>query len=409
MSMIEVRNVTKIFGPREKSVLPMVKDGVSKEEILAKTGHVVGLRDISLSIEEGEMFVIMGLSGSGKSTLIRHFNRLIDPTDGAILYQGDDILRLDDKGLVNFRRKRLGMVFQRFGLLPHRTVLENAAYGLEIQGIPKAQRQERAAEWLKKVGLDGFENNYPSQLSGGMQQRVGLARALCNDPDVLLMDEAFSALDPLIRGQMQDQLVELQAELKKTIVFITHDLDEALRLGDRIAMLKDGALVQIGKPNDILLNPADDYVRDFVRDVNRAKVLSVDTLMQPPALRITHDNLERALADMRKAGESYGVVYHDNEYRGVVTEDALSSAVAEGRQDMNLTDLTEEPPSVELGTPIAEALPMTMGTQLPIAVMEDDEVHGFVSQEDIGQTLSGDAVTTPEITEENEVSNSRSA
>lgn len=409
MSMIEVKNVTKIFGPREKSVLPMVKAGVSKEEILAKTGHVVGLRDISLSIEEGEMFVIMGLSGSGKSTLIRHFNRLIDPTDGAILYQGDDILRLDDKGLVNFRRKRLGMVFQRFGLLPHRTVLENAAYGLEIQGISKAQRQERAAEWLKKVGLDGFENNYPSQLSGGMQQRVGLARALCNDPDVLLMDEAFSALDPLIRGQMQDQLVELQAELKKTIVFITHDLDEALRLGDRIAMLKDGALVQIGKPNDILLNPADDYVRDFVRDVNRAKVLSVDTLMQPPALRITHDNLERALADMRKAGESYGVVYRDNEYRGVVTEDALSSAVAEGRQDMNLVDLTEAPPSVELGTPIAEALPMTMGTQLPIAVMEDDEVHGFVSQEDIGQTLSGDAISAPETVQETDASHSKTA
>lgn len=409
MSMIEVKNVTKIFGPREKSVLPMVRAGVSKEEILAKTGHVVGLRDISLSIEEGEMFVIMGLSGSGKSTLIRHFNRLIDPTDGAILYQGDDILRLDDKGLVNFRRKRLGMVFQRFGLLPHRTVLENAAYGLEIQGISKVQRQERAAEWLKKVGLDGFENNYPSQLSGGMQQRVGLARALCNDPDVLLMDEAFSALDPLIRGQMQDQLVELQAELKKTIVFITHDLDEALRLGDRIAMLKDGALVQIGKPNDILLNPADDYVRDFVRDVNRAKVLSVDTLMQPPALRITHDNLERALADMRKAGESYGVVYRDNEYRGVVTEDALSSAVAEGRQDMNLADLTEAPPSVELGTPIAEALPMTMGTQLPIAVMEDDEVHGFVSQEDIGQTLSGDAISAPETVQETDSSHSKTA
>lgn len=387
MSMIEVKNVTKIFGPDEKSILPLVRQGIGKDEILERTQHVVGLRDISLTIEEGEIFVIMGLSGSGKSTLIRHFNRLIDPSDGKILYRGDDILRFNKRRLIEFRRENLGMVFQRFGLLPHRTVLDNVAYGLEIRGISRTERHERARQWLERVGLQAFETRYPSELSGGMQQRVGLARALCNDPDVLLMDEAFSALDPLIRGQMQDQLVELQAELKKTIVFITHDLDEALRLGDRIAILKDGALVQIGKPNEILLNPADDYVRDFVRDVNRAKVLSIDTLMQPPALRITHDNLEQALAEMRRAGESYGFVYHDKEFRGVLTEETLSNAVADGRANVQIADLVQELPQIEQGSALAEALPQTMGTQLPLAVMENKEVKGFVSQEDIGQIL----------------------
>lgn len=387
MPIIEVKNVTKIFGPDEKSILPLIRQGISKDEILERTQHVVGLRDVSLTIEEGEIFVIMGLSGSGKSTLIRHFNRLIDPSDGQILYRGDDILRFNKRRLIEFRRENLGMVFQRFGLLPHRNVLDNVAYGLEIRGVPRTQRHERARQWLERVGLQAFETRYPSELSGGMQQRVGLARALCNDPDVLLMDEAFSALDPLIRGQMQDQLVELQAELKKTIVFITHDLDEALRLGDRIAILKDGALVQVGKPNDILLNPADDYVRDFVRDVNRARVLSIDTLMQPPALRITHDNLEQALAEMRRAGENYGYLYQDKEFRGVLTEEVLSNAVADGREGVQIADLVQELPQIEQGSVLGEALPRTMGTQLPLAVMENEEVKGFVTQEDIGQFL----------------------
>lgn len=387
MPIIEVKNVTKIFGPDEKSILPLIRQGVGKDEILERTQHVVGLRGVSLTIEEGEIFVIMGLSGSGKSTLIRHFNRLIDPSDGQILYRGDDILRFNKRRLIEFRRENLGMVFQRFGLLPHRNVLDNVAYGLEIRGLPRTQRHERALQWLERVGLQAFETRYPSELSGGMQQRVGLARALCNNPDVLLMDEAFSALDPLIRGQMQDQLVELQAELKKTIVFITHDLDEALRLGDRIAILKDGTLVQVGKPNDILLNPADDYVRDFVRDVNRARVLSIDTLMQPPALRITHDNLEQALAEMRRAGESYGYFYQDKEFRGVLTEEVLSNAVADGREGVQIADLVQELPQIEQGSALGEALPRTMGTQLPLAVMENEEVKGFVTQEDIGQFL----------------------
>lgn len=395
MAMIEVRNVTKIFGPREKQALALLKAGKTRQDILAETGQTVGLNDISLSIEQGEIFVIMGLSGSGKSTLIRHFNRLIDPTDGAILFDGEDILKLDTRALLAFRRKTFGMVFQHFGLMPHRTVLQNAGYGLHIQGVAKAVREARAMEWLHRVGLEGYEHHYPGQLSGGMQQRVGLARALCTDPEVLLMDEAFSALDPLIRGQMQDQLVAFQSELKKTIVFITHDLDEALRLGDRIAILKDGELVQIGTPNEILLDPADDYVRAFVHDVNRAKVLSVDTLMQPPALRITHDNLSRALEEMKKAGETYGFVYKNNEFRGVLTRKALSTAVREGAGGRTPADLAQEPPHIEQGTPLSEALPMTMGTHLPLAVMEDGAVQGFVLQEDIGEALASEAGEAP--------------
>ena len=237
----------------------------------------VGLRDINLEIEKGQIFVIMGLSGSGKSTLVRHLNRLIDPTEGAIYVGGIDVMNLSQTELEESRRHRMSMVFQRFGLLPHRTVLENVAFGLSIQKIAKAEREEKAREWLRSVGLDGYEDQYPSQLSGGQQQRVGLARALCTDPEILLMDEPFSSLDRLIRSGMQDLLVELQDKLHKTIVFITHDLDEALRLGHQIAILKDGVLSQVGRPEEILRNPADDYVEAFVRDVNRARGLSTIT------------------------------------------------------------------------------------------------------------------------------------
>ena len=235
------------------------------------------MRDINLEIEKGQIFVIMGLSGSGKSTLVRHFNRLIDPTEGAIYVGGIDVMNLSQMELEESRRHRMSMVFQRFGLLPHRTVLENVAFGLSIQKVAKAEREEKAREWLRSVGLDGYEDQYPSQLSGGQQQRVGLARALCTDPEILLMDEPFSSLDRLIRSGMQDLLVELQDKLHKTIVFITHDLDEVLRLGHQIAILKDGVLSQVGRPEEILRNPADDYVEAFVRDVNRARGLSTVT------------------------------------------------------------------------------------------------------------------------------------
>ena len=279
MPKIEIRNVYKIFGNNPSEVLPIVRNGATKEEVLEKTGHTVGLDNVTLSIQEGETFVCMGLSGSGKSTLIRHLNRLIDPTDGDIIVDGTNIMELDEQQLIDFRKHELSMVFQRFGLFPHKTVIQNIAYGLEIQGKILEDRNEIAMIQIEAVGLQGFENQYPSQLSGGMQQRVGLARALATNPQILLMDEAFSALDPLIRSDMQQQLIELQTKLKKTIVFITHDLDESLRLGDHIGILNGGRLVQVGTPEEIIMNPADDYVKAFVKDVNRAKVLRAKTVM----------------------------------------------------------------------------------------------------------------------------------
>ena len=299
MSKIEINNVYKIFGNNPKSVLPMVKDGANKDEVLEKTGHTVGLDNVSLKIEEGETFVCMGLSGSGKSTLIRHLNRLIDPTDGEVLIEGTNVMSLDQKQLIDFRRHKMSMVFQRFGLFPHRTVIQNVGYGLEMQGIELDKRNKSAMEKIDAVGLNGFENQYPSQLSGGMQQRVGLARALATNTDIMLMDEAFSALDPLIRSDMQKQLIDLQSELKKTIVFITHDLDESLRLGDHIGILNAGKLVQVGTPVDIIMNPADDYVEAFVKDVNRAKVLKAKTIMTTVAESngIDKNNLIKILED----------------------------------------------------------------------------------------------------------------
>ena len=268
--LIRIANLYKIFGQAPETVLPLVQNGQSKNTLLAETGHTIGLRDINLTVKKGEVFVVMGLSGSGKSTLIRHLNRLIKPTTGLIHVGETDVLALDQEALEAFRRHKLSMVFQRFALLPHRTVLENVAFGLTIREIVKDEREIQARVWIKRVGLAGYEDQFPAQLSGGQQQRVGLARALCTNPEILLMDEAFSALDPLIRSEMQQQLIGLQEDLQKTVLFITHDLDEALRIGDRIAILKDGEISQVGTPDEILENPADDYVAAFVRDVRRA-------------------------------------------------------------------------------------------------------------------------------------------
>jgi glycine betaine/proline transport system ATP-binding protein len=281
MSKIEIKNVYKIFGNNPQSVMQMVKDGSTKEKVLEETGHTIGLDNVSLKIEEGETFVCMGLSGSGKSTLIRHLNRLIDPTTGDIIVEGTNVTTLNQDQLIDFRRHKMSMVFQRFGLFPHKTVMQNVGYGLEMQGKSEDERNKVAMEKIEAVGLNGFENQFPNQLSGGMQQRVGLARALATDTDIMLMDEAFSALDPLIRSDMQKQLIDLQSQLKKTIVFITHDLDESLRLGDHIGILNAGKLVQVGTPVDIVMNPADDYVEAFVKDVNRAKVIKAKIIMKP--------------------------------------------------------------------------------------------------------------------------------
>ncbi|KIF48294.1 ABC transporter ATPase [Vibrio owensii 47666-1] len=370
--LIEISGLYKIFGPKPNSVIDRVKQGQSKDQILADTGHTVGLKDINLQINKGEIFVIMGLSGSGKSTMIRHFNRLIDPTMGQILVEGVDVMQLSSKELEEFRRHKMSMVFQRFGLLPHRTVVDNVAYGLEIQGIKKEARLAKANEWLETVGLKGYENQYPAQLSGGQQQRVGLARALATDAEILLMDEAFSALDPLIRSEMQDQLIELQEKLHKTIIFITHDLDEALRLGDRIAILKDGELVQQGSPDEILLHPADEYVEAFVKDVNRARALTVETVMQPPAYRIAATTIEEALIEMKRVKQDYAYHVTDDGYQGVVTKESLlDAAKTDAAQEID-EEIYEEVPVVSPDSVIEEVLPDTMSCDYSLPVVDDE-------------------------------------
>ena len=276
---VSIRNLYKIFGPDPQSVLELAQQGIEKQVLLEEHGHVIGLRDIDVDMGEGEITVIMGLSGSGKSTLIRHLNRLIEPTSGEILVDGVDVMSYSEAQLRELRMSQMSMVFQKFALLPHRTVLQNAGMALRVRGDDEATADPEAAKWLDRVGLGGFEKHYPHQLSGGMQQRVGIARALTSNSPIMLMDEAFSALDPLIRTDMQDLLLELQKDLHKTIVFITHDLDEALKLADHLVILKDGYIVQQGEPQHILLNPNDPYIEDFVSDINRARVLRVRSVM----------------------------------------------------------------------------------------------------------------------------------
>ena len=279
-SSIEIRDLYKIFGRTPERYVEAVKGGLSKADLGKAHGHILGLNNINISIPAGKIQVVMGLSGSGKSTLIRHINRLIEPTSGSIVINGRNVLEMSELELRDFRRNETAMVFQRFALLPHRTVIDNVIFGLEVRGVDKAKARDTGMRWIERVGLTGFETRYPNELSGGMQQRVGLARALSNDAAILLMDEAYSALDPLIRTDMQTMLLDLQKELKKTIVFITHDLDEALRLGDNIVILRDGSIVQQGDSQDILLRPADDYIERFIKDVNRGRYLKVEAIME---------------------------------------------------------------------------------------------------------------------------------
>ena len=338
MAKIEIKNIYKIFGRKPDKILPMVKGGATKEEVLEKTGHTVGLDNVSLKIEEGETFVCMGLSGSGKSTLIRHLNRLIDPTDGEVLVDGQSVMNLNPEQLIDFRRYKMSMVFQRFGLFPHKTVLENVGYGLEMQRKPDEEKNRTAMEKIEAVGLNGFEHQFPNQLSGGMQQRVGLARALATDSDIMLMDEAFSALDPLIRSDMQKQLMDLQSQLKKTIVFITHDLDESLRLGDHIGILNAGKLVQVGSPVDIVMNPADAYVEAFVKDVNRAKVIKAKIIMRPAnqsedvdktdLIKVQEDQfIEEFLPKIVCKNSNCEVIDKQGNIRGYITNKELQSSL----------------------------------------------------------------------------------
>lgn len=390
MSKIEIKNIFKIFGPRPERWMDEVRSGIGKDDLLTRSGHVLGLRDISLSIEEGSIYVIMGLSGSGKSTLIRHFNRLIEPTSGQILVDGIDVMRLGKTDLEKFRQQKMSMVFQRFGLFPHRTVLENVGYGLKISGVSKAECRERAMHWLEQVGLAGLEDQYPHQLSGGMQQRVGLARALATDAEILLMDEAFSALDPLIRREMQDQLLDLQAKLNKTIVFITHDLDEALRLGNRIAILKGGELIQEGTPEDILLSPADDYVQSFLQDVNRGKVLNATHACNETRSTLTLTMRSRpvhAVEHMAARKFDYTVVLDGKRLAGVLTKKSALLAAQEGARD--ISTYVEDMASV----PATEGLDLVLGRMLrstePLAVTgENNEFLGMLSRSKVVELVA---------------------
>lgn len=390
-SFIEIKSLYKVFGPKAKSLVPMIKAGKGKQEILEETGHTVGLNNINLDIKRGEIFVIMGLSGSGKSTLIRHFNRIIDPTAGQILVEGEDVLTLDDKSLREYRRSKMSMVFQHFGLMPHHSVIDNVAFGLKIQGVDKKQRLEKAKTWLSDVGLEGYENQYPAQLSGGQQQRVGLARALCTDAEILLMDEAFSALDPLIRSEMQDQLIELQEKLHKTIVFITHDLDEALRLGDRIAILKDGELVQVGEPKEILLHPANEYVEAFVRDVNRARALTVENVMKPPVNRITTNTIGEALEQMKATSREYGYVVSDEGYEGAVLQETLQKAVEDDdccAGDPLTKDMYENMAEISPESLLEAVIPETLDTECPLPVVDESgDLKGVLSRSRLAKAL----------------------
>jgi len=396
MSEIVLRNVTKVFGPTPGRVLDLVRAGTSKEALLARTGHTIGVRDVSLTIERGTCFVVMGLSGSGKSTLIRHLNRLIEPTEGQILFSGEDILGLAPEALRRFRRDRTSMVFQRFALFPHKTVLENAAYGLNLQARSRAARHanlEKARRWIERVGLAGYEAQYPSQLSGGMQQRVGLARALATEAEVMLMDEAFSALDPLIRREMQDALLRLQTELHRTIVFITHDLDEALRLGDRIAIMNDGAIEQVGSPEEILQRPANAYVARFIEDVNRGRVLTAGAVCLAPVLAREDDSREALLAQLRAATPPVAYLAGpDGNLLGALTEAALLDAAP----GSTLRALARPVPSARKSTALERVLPLTLESDFPVAIVdEQDRVVGMLPKDRIISALA--AQTAPSV------------
>lgn len=399
-SDIEVRHLYKIFGQRPQEVMAQVEAGVSKEEILEQTGHTVGLDDVNLHIKGAETFVVMGLSGSGKSTFVRCVNRLIDPTVGEVLIDGVNIVELGTTEITALRRTRMSMVFQHFGLLPHRNVAQNVAYGLRVQGVPKEERLERAGRWIDVVGLQGYERMRPRQLSGGMQQRVGLARALCTNPEILLMDEPFSALDPLIRRDMQDELIRLQRDLRKTIVFITHDLDEALRLGDRIAILKDGKVVQVGTPVDIITNPADDYVHEFVRDVNRARVLTAWWVMERVTPLVLHTSPDRALADTTGNGRKIAFVTDGGKrYRGYINIDEIPDAAERGDPDLTQI-LRTNAPTAHGDQCLDELLAMVADSHLPIAVLDDEDCFlGELTRKTTLSALAGDREPVSETTE----------
>lgn len=395
MSKIEINNLYKIFGSSPRKALPLLEAGKTKEEIYESTGLTVGVQDASFSVEKGEIFVVMGLSGSGKSTLVRMLNRLIEPTAGEILVDGENILKMDKKQLVKFRRSKTSMVFQSFALMPHLNVVDNVAFGLELDGESKQARRERAVDALVQVGLEGWENAKPNELSGGMQQRVGLARGLAVDPDILLMDEAFSALDPLIRTEMQDELLKLQDRHERTIVFISHDLDEALRIGDRIAIMEGGRVVQVGTPEDILQNPADDYVRAFFRGVDPTGVISAGDIVrdnQPTIIWHTpQGSLRATLERLNNLDREYAYIL-DSEHRfyGVVSTDSIREQLESGdSRNKKIEDaFIREALAVRDSESLQDILPQVASQPWPIPVIDEESYYkGVVSKNRFLRTL----------------------
>lgn len=390
---IKLENVSKIFGPKPKSVIPKIKEGMTKEEILANTGHTVGVYDASMEVYQGEIFVIMGLSGSGKSTLIRCFNLLNKPTDGSIFIDGEDIAKYSGAQLKKARQEKIAMVFQHFGLFNHRTVQSNVEYGLEVRKVNKEEREKIARKNIEIVGLKGWEEKYPEQLSGGMQQRVGLARALANDPDILLMDEPFSALDPLIRREMQLELLDIQDRLQKTIIFITHDVNEAFKLGDRVAVMKDGKVVQIGTPEEIIEQPADDYISDFIKDIDRSKVFQAEHVMiKPNALVSMKDGLNVAVKEMKENNiSSVFIVDRKRHVKGIVTIDDAINGIKKKQElaDVLRTDITIVPRDEY----VSELIPKTLESKFPLAVVNsEDKLVGFILRVHVLSGLVSDDV-----------------
>jgi len=390
---IKAKNLYKIFNGNGQKEIELLKDGMSKNDILEKTGATVGINNASFEVEEGEIFVIMGLSGSGKSTLLRCINRLVEPTSGSVAVDGTDIMDLNKEELREFRKEKFGMVFQHFALFPYRTVLENAEFGLEIEGVDKKTRKEKAMTALNQVGLEGYEDQMPDQLSGGMQQRVGLARALAVDTDILLMDEPFSALDPLIKKDMQDKLLELYEHIDKTIVFITHDLDEALKLGDRIAIMKDGEIVQVGNHEEILTNAENDYVAEFVQDVNRSRVLTAEDIMdKPEAVLYKQDGLRTALHKMRHNELSSIFVLGENrKYRGIVTIEDVVESINKNKE--NLDEIIKDVPLAEPEESVNDLFSKIADIDTPLPVLDENKkLKGVIVKTHVVANLSSEKI-----------------
>jgi len=381
MEKIRTDNLTKIFGENPKTALKLLSQGTHKDEIFNQTGQAVGLANVSFEVQEGEISVVMGLSGSGKSTLIRCINRLIEPSSGQVFIDGEDITTFDNQALLELRRHKFGMVFQHFALFPHRNILNNVEYGLEIQNVEQGLRQEKARESLKLVGLEGWEEAMPSQLSGGMQQRVGLARALAVEPDILLMDEAFSALDPLIRGDMQNELISLQERMKKTILFITHDLDEALKIGNRVVLMKDGQIVQVGTPEEILMTPANDYVKRFVENVDKTKILTAQSVLTPPTVIAYPDDDPRQVLDKMNNQELTNILVVqrvDKTLLGIVQAQAAKAAVERG--DKTIANLIQQKvPTVTSTASLTKLIAILAESPWPVPVVnEERQLQGIV-------------------------------